>query len=101
MSLTVQLDEMMAFLTRRKNKDRAFTYELIIVDDGSKDRTAEIAMEYVNRYGDDTVRLCRLYKNCGKGGAVRKVCLCLCVLFALPSPSLSHFLVCFCVFVFG
>jgi hypothetical protein len=27
---------------------------------------------YVKKYGDDTIRLCKLFKNCGKGGAVRK-----------------------------
>lgn len=70
--MAAMLDEMLAFLERKGKADRAFTYELIIVDDGSKDKTAEIAMEYVQRYGDEVVRLCRLYKNCGKGGAVRK-----------------------------
>ena len=51
-----------------------FTYEVVIVNDGSKDKTAAVAQSYVAKYGDDLVRLCNLYKNCGKGGAVRKVC---------------------------
>jgi dolichyl-phosphate beta-glucosyltransferase len=52
---------------------RSFTYEMIIVDDGSKDGTSGVALDYVRKYGDDKVRLCKLFKNCGKGGAVRKV----------------------------
>jgi hypothetical protein len=52
---------------------RTFTYEIIIVDDGSKDDTYNVAMGYVKKYGDDIVRVCKLSPNCGKGGAVRKV----------------------------
>ncbi len=51
----------------------AFTYEIIVVDDGSKDKTIEVATTYVQKYGDDIFRICKLFKNCGKGGAVRKV----------------------------
>ena len=52
---------------------RGFTYELVIVNDGSKDGTRAVVMEYVDRYGSDIVRFCDLHKNHGKGGAVRKV----------------------------
>lgn len=50
----------------------AFTYEVIIVDDGSKDSTAAVAMGFVQRHGVDAVRLLRLPYNCGKGRAVRE-----------------------------
>jgi dolichyl-phosphate beta-glucosyltransferase len=50
----------------------AFTYEVIIVDDGSKDSTAAVAMGFVKRHGVDAVRLLRLPYNCGKGRAVRE-----------------------------
>jgi glycosyltransferase involved in cell wall biosynthesis len=43
------------------------------VNDGSKDKTSEVAQSYVNKFGDDKIRVCNLFKNCGKGGAVRKV----------------------------
>ena len=50
-----------------------FTYEVVIVDDGSTDKTYEVAVGYTKKYGDDLIRVCKLFKNCGKGGAVRKV----------------------------
>ncbi|RYG50140.1 glycosyltransferase, partial [archaeon] len=49
-----------------------FSWELIIVDDGSKDATATVAQAMVSEHGDDAVRLLRLYHNSGKGAAVRK-----------------------------
>jgi dolichyl-phosphate beta-glucosyltransferase len=49
-----------------------FTWEILIVNDGSKDTTATVAMDYVRREGHDRVRLLNLFKNNGKGAAVRK-----------------------------
>jgi len=51
----------------------SFTYEIIIVDDGSRDGTARVAMEYSQRLGSDVLRLLQLKKNKGKGGALRTV----------------------------
>ncbi|KAF6265307.1 nucleotide-diphospho-sugar transferase [Scenedesmus sp. NREL 46B-D3] len=71
--LPATLDETLAYLQRRRNKaGPAFTYEVIIVDDGSKDSTAAVAMGFVKRHGVDAVRLLRLPYNCGKGRAVRE-----------------------------
>ena len=64
--LPKMLDECLEFL-----KKRSTSYEVIIVDDGSKDGTTDKALEYVEKYGSDTVRVLTLAKNRGKGGAVR------------------------------
>src|SRR3546814_928840 len=49
---------------------RSFTYEIIVVNDGSKDRTSEVVMEYVDRLGANKLRLLQLQENRGKGGAI-------------------------------
>ncbi|EFJ46724.1 hypothetical protein VOLCADRAFT_92792 [Volvox carteri f. nagariensis] len=67
------LDEALAYLQRRRDRQGPqFTYELIIVDDGSKDGTARVAQSYVRKYGMDTVRLLRVSANRGKGHAVKR-----------------------------
>lgn len=43
------------------------TYEILVVDDGSTDRTAEIAREHIARRGDDVVRLHQNGVNRGLG----------------------------------
>ena len=53
-------------------KSFKITYEIIVVDDGSKDSTAAVALGYVKSHGIDAVRLLRLPYNCGKGRAVRE-----------------------------
>jgi dolichyl-phosphate beta-glucosyltransferase len=52
--------------------DRAFSYEILVVDDCSEDKTVDVVMEQVRRHSADRIRLLRLRKNHGKGGAVRK-----------------------------
>lgn len=52
-------------------KGEKFTYEIIIVDDGSRDKTTQIALQYSRKYGTDKVRVLTATKNRGKGGAVR------------------------------
>lgn len=48
----------------------AMTYEVILVDDGSRDDTAAVAERLVRQHGD-TVRLVRHDVNRGYGGALR------------------------------
>lgn len=46
-------------------------YEILIVDDGSKDRTVDVALEFSRKHElHDILRIVKLAKNRGKGGAV-------------------------------
>lgn len=79
--LPKMLDETIDYLEKRHlnpemfeenpYRRRKFTYEIIIVDDGSTDKTALVALRYNKDYGKK-VKLIVLEKNCGKGGAVRQ-----------------------------
>ncbi|NXA51684.1 ALG5 glucosyltransferase, partial [Nothocercus julius] len=40
--LPLMMDEALGYLEKRQKKDPSFTYEVIVVDDGSKDQTKEI-----------------------------------------------------------
>lgn len=68
------LDECMEYLENRAARDSAFKYEVIVVSDGSKDRTVDVAHKYSERYTAEKVRVLDLVENRGKGGAVRLVC---------------------------
>nr|XP_043632709.1 dolichyl-phosphate beta-glucosyltransferase [Erigeron canadensis] len=70
--LPVALDETMNYLQERARKDHSFTYEVIIVDDGSSDGTKRVAFDFVKKYKVDNVRVVLLGKNQGKGEAIRK-----------------------------
>lgn len=67
------LDECLDYLERNLHKNSQHTYEVVIVDDGSTDKTTEVALQYTSKYGCDKVRVLTLVKNRGKGGAVRLV----------------------------
>eukprot|EP00124_Ichthyophonus_hoferi_P000684 Ihof_evm13s27 gene=Ihof_evmTU13s27 len=69
--LPKMLEETMDYLLKRGEKEKAFTYEVIIVDDGSKDNTYKIGLEASKKYGANVVRVLKQDKNRGKGGAVR------------------------------
>lgn len=72
-SVPPMLDECLEFLENRAKSN--FTYEVIVVSDGSTDRTVDVANEYSKKYGTGKVRVLALEKNRGKGGAVRLVCI--------------------------
>ncbi|XP_012288096.1 dolichyl-phosphate beta-glucosyltransferase [Orussus abietinus] len=65
--LPPMLDECLEYLEPRRKS--GFTYEIIIVSDGSTDGTALVAQNYADKH--DTIRILILKKNRGKGGAVR------------------------------
>lgn len=56
-----------------QSQDSQFTYEVIIVNDGSTDKTSDVALGYVEKFGVEKVRLLEFTHNRGKGGAVRMV----------------------------
>jgi len=64
-NLSSTLDDIAAYL---KTKD--YSYEIIIVDDGSTDKTAEIASSSTNQFQSLTILKNR--KNSGKGYSVKK-----------------------------
>lgn len=70
--LPKMLDETLEYLERR-SLDPGFTYEIIIVDDGSKDDTANVALSYAAR--NSNIRLLRQPRNMGKGAAIQVGCI--------------------------
>ncbi|GAU23223.1 hypothetical protein TSUD_172510 [Trifolium subterraneum] len=66
------LEETMIYLQQRASKDPSFSYEVVIIDDGSTDGTKRVAFEFVRKYTVDKVRVILLGRNHGKGEAIRK-----------------------------
>jgi len=74
--LPVMLEETLEYLEERQKKDDSFQFEIIIVDDGSKDNTSKVGLEYSKKYGVEKIRVLTFEKNRGKGGAVRMGVFC-------------------------
>jgi dolichyl-phosphate beta-glucosyltransferase len=64
--LPVMLEETVGHLQSRQKKDSKFTYEIIIVDDGSRDNTVDIALEFAKNHKDVDLRVLALEKNRAK-----------------------------------
>ncbi|XP_050188120.1 dolichyl-phosphate beta-glucosyltransferase [Myiozetetes cayanensis] len=71
--LPLMMDEGLDYLEKKKKQDPSFTDEVIVLNDGSKDQTRKVAMEYCKKYGSDKVQLFSMVKSRGRGGAVRMV----------------------------
>lgn len=67
------LDEALDYLEKRSQADATFQYEVIVVSDGSRDSTVQVALKYAEKYTAEKVRVLELIENRGKGGAVRLV----------------------------
>ncbi|XP_049825632.1 dolichyl-phosphate beta-glucosyltransferase [Aethina tumida] len=68
--LPPMLDECISFLEERSEHSN-FKYEIILVSDGSKDSTVNVADKYCEKLSTDKFRVLDLETNRGKGGAVR------------------------------
>ena len=67
------LKEIVHYLQKRRDRvGPHFTYEVVIVDDGSSDGTAGVASKAIKEHGMDSVRVLTLPRNCGKGYAVKQ-----------------------------
>jgi len=69
--LPIMLQDALKYLRSRKQKDPNFTFEMIIVDDGSSDATSECALEFAKKEeASKEICVLKLSSNRGKGGAV-------------------------------
>ena|SRR6266498_3572113 len=66
------LEETIEYLEERKNSDRTFSYEIIVVDDASDDGTGNVALEF-SKSKKIELKVLTLEKNRKKGGAVTQV----------------------------
>lgn len=65
--LTPMLEATIVHLDSRSSR----SYELLIVDDGSRDSTVSLALSLAKIHTNSDIRIVKLDKNVGKGGAVR------------------------------
>lgn len=68
--LAQTLDLTVAALNAMSADRPKFTWEIVIVDDGSADQTSAVGQRYTASLGSDRVRVMTLADNIGKGGAV-------------------------------
>ncbi|KAG0359603.1 dolichyl-phosphate beta-glucosyltransferase, partial [Gamsiella multidivaricata] len=68
--LPIMMKETLEFLKAQSQRDPKFTYEILIVDDGSQDSTVRVALEMAQLEANVDIRVLSFEKNRGKGGAV-------------------------------
>ena len=66
------LNETLAYLESRRDSDPSFSFEIIVVDDGSKDRTVDVVYDYAESHPE--IRVLKQPMNMGKGAAVAAGC---------------------------
>ena len=71
--LPIMMKETVDFLKARSKRDPSFTYEILIVDDGSQDTTVRVALEMAQLEANQDIRVLSFEMNRGKGGAVIQV----------------------------
>ncbi|KAG2296285.1 hypothetical protein Bca52824_042954 [Brassica carinata] len=64
--LPAALEETMDYLQGRASRDKNFSYEVVIVDDGSVDGTKRVAFDFVRKYTVDNIRFIPLGRIKGK-----------------------------------
>ncbi|KAL7073835.1 hypothetical protein ACQ4LE_007436 [Meloidogyne hapla] len=75
--LPKMMDECLEYLNKRAVNSEEFTFEVIIVDDGSTDATVDVALHYSKQQNQDNpIYVLKLTENIGKGGSVRAGVLC-------------------------
>ena len=60
--LPSMLKETIEFLEDRRNRDPSYQYEIIVVDDGSKDKTSDVALAHGKELSIGTLRVLTLGK---------------------------------------
>lgn len=86
------LDEAIKYLEAQTASNKAFSYEILVVSDGSRDKTVEVAQGYSLALGSNKLRVLDLKQNRGKGGAVRLVCLLLIFLILITFIQIFDFI---------
>ena len=71
--LPLMLTETFTYLNQRSLNNPSFTYEVIVVDDGSADATTQTATQWAVKHSIHQMKLLTLEHNRGKGGAVTQV----------------------------
>lgn len=67
--IPLMLNETIQYLISRQSSDHNFSWEIIVVDDGSKDHTADVVLDFARQHPE--IRLLRQPVNMGKGAAVQ------------------------------
>ena len=71
--LPKMLNETIDYLKKRKLIHKEFSFEMIVVDDGSLDKTSFTAIQWAKKNNVKELKVLTLEENCGKGGAVTRV----------------------------